>query len=104
MYGSLLWPLSTLIAERGDGCPGMSSPQISPSQGRDLSELEDMSVNKFVQLYNEQMTELLDKHCLLVQVRCKSQQMTSWFHADCWAARRHDDTGSCRKTFQTHTF
>jgi len=32
----------------------------------DLNELEDMSVDDFVQLYNQQMTELLDKHCPLV--------------------------------------
>lgn len=55
----------------------------------DLSECDDMSVDDMVQLYNRALTELLDKHCPSVMVRCRDKQATPWFDADCRAARRH---------------
>ena len=55
----------------------------------DLNALEAMSIDDLVQLYNQQMTDLLDKHCPVIRVRRRSKQATPWFDADCRAARRH---------------
>ena len=44
---------------------------------RDLNEVGDMSVDDLVQLYDQQMTELLDKLCPLVRVRRKCLRSTN---------------------------
>jgi len=63
-------PHSTSIAWRGDGCP-VSRDEFAAdfTESRlclDLNELEDLSVDDLVQLYDQQMTRLLDKHFPLV--------------------------------------
>ena len=55
---------------------------------RDLNELEDLSVDDLVRLYDQQMTRLLDKHCPLIRVSCRSQQA---HHGLPMTAGPHDD-------------
>jgi len=55
---------------------------------RDLDKLEDMSIDDFVQLYDQQMTELLDKHCpwvesvVKVNRRCRGLTPSAGSHND----------------------
>ena len=54
----------------------------------DLAALNDLQTDDLVQLYRVAVTELLDQHCPVVQVRRRARPMTAWFDADCRAARR----------------
>ena len=55
----------------------------------DLTALDDQTVDELVQLYNQVMTALLDRHCPTVTVhRRVNKKTTPWFDADCRAARR----------------
>ena len=56
---------------------------------RDLSELSDLTVDDLVQLYRQEMTDLVDQHCPVVEARRKAKQMTPWFNAECRDASRH---------------
>ena len=49
--------------------------------------LGDTDVDDLVQLYNDEMTSLLDKHCPVVNVQRRAKQLTPWFDADCRAVR-----------------
>ena len=51
--------------------------------------MDDQTVDEVVQLYNQVMTALLDRHCPTVTVlRRVNKKTTPWFDADCRAARR----------------
>jgi len=68
----------------------------------DLTTLDDQTIDELVQLYNEVMTALLDRHCPTVTVRRRvSKKTTSWFDADCRAARRR--ARAAERRFK-HTF
>jgi hypothetical protein len=54
----------------------------------DLDVLGNMYADDLVQLYRDVMTDLLDRHCPVVEVRRRTKQLTPWFDADCRAARR----------------
>ena len=58
----------------------------------DLTALDDQTVDELIQLYNQVMTALLDRHCPTVTVRRRvSKKTTPWFDADCRAARRREE-------------
>jgi len=42
------------------------------------------------------MTDLLDKHCPVVQVRRRTKSRAPWFDADCRAAYRRARAAECR--------
>ena len=54
----------------------------------DLSSLDEMSADELTDLYKEEMTSLLDKHCPVTKVRHRLGEMTPWFDSDCRASRR----------------
>jgi len=55
-----------------------------------VSTLDDQTIKNLVQLYNQVMTALLDRHCPAVTVHLRvNKKTTPWFDADCRAARRH---------------
>ena len=67
----------------------------------DLTALDDQTVDELVQLYNQVMTALLDRHCPTVTVRCRvNKKTTPWFDADCRAARRR--ARAAEKRFIAH--
>jgi len=81
-----------LVAERGADCRVIRSLHADLARSklcRDLSELSDLTVDDLVQLYRQEMTDLLDQHCPVVEARRKAKQMTPWFNAECRDARRH---------------
>jgi len=47
-----------------------------------------MPANDLVHQYRMAITDVLDLHCPVVQVRRRARPMTPWFDADCRAARR----------------
>jgi len=51
----------------------------------DLAAIRDMSADDLAQLYDDVMTDLLDRHCPVVTVRRRARPMTPWFDADCRA-------------------
>jgi len=53
-----------------------------------LDAHSNASVDDMAKLYSEVLTELLDRHCPAVKVRRKAKEKTSWYDADCHAARR----------------
>ena len=54
----------------------------------DLTGLADLSPDDLVDLYDNEMLKLLDKHCPKVMVRQKRCKLTPWFDAECRASRR----------------
>ena len=48
-----------------------------------------MSVDDLVQLYDQQLSQLLDRHCPEVTVHRRNKQATPWFDADYQSARRY---------------
>ena len=61
----------------------------------DTTELADMSADDLVDLYRRVMTDLLDKHCPVVQVRRRNKPGAPWFDADYHAARRRARAAEC---------
>jgi len=54
----------------------------------DLDALSNKTVDEMVQLYRTVTTELLDKHCPVVNVRRRARSKTPWFDAECRSERR----------------
>jgi len=48
----------------------------------DLSSLDGMSADELTDLYKEEMTSLLEKHCPVTKVRHRLGEMTPWFDSD----------------------
>ena len=67
----------------------------------DITELAGMSANDLVDLYRRVFTDLLDKHCPVVQVRRRTTSTAPWFNADCHAARWSARVAECRYS-RTH--
>ena len=51
-------------------------------------QFTDLSADEFTEIYNSEMSELLDKHCPTIKRRRKRGLLTPWFVADCRANRR----------------
>ena len=66
----------------------------------DMNALDDMSVDDLVQLYDQQMTDLLDTHCPLFTVHCRNKLVATLSVVRCRlpSARRH--AWSAKKRFR----
>jgi len=53
----------------------------------DLTNLSNLSPDDLVDLYDNDMTLLLDKRCLKVTLRRKRSKLTPWFDSNCRASR-----------------
>ena len=51
-------------------------------------EYRDLSVDELQNIYDSELSSLLDKHAPKRNVRRRYQPMTPWFDSDCAAARR----------------
>jgi len=69
-------------------CDSLAGDLVQSQLCRDLDALEYMSVDDLVQLYDQQLSQLVDRHCPEVTVRRRNKQATPWFDADCRSARR----------------
>jgi len=65
-----------------------------------------MSADDLVDLhvYRRVMSDLLDKHCPVVQVRRRTKSTARWFDADCLAARWSARAAECSLQVQEDAF
>ena len=59
----------------------------SPSE-----QFTDLSADELTEIYNSEMSELLDKHCPSIKRRRKRGLLTPWFDADCRASHHMTKT------------
>ena len=84
LFPSLRWS----VAERGADCRVIRFA-ADLARSKLCRDLSDLTVDDLVQLYRQEMTDLLDQHCPVVAARRKAKQMTPWFNAECRDACRH---------------
>ena len=49
----------------------------------------DLTADELANLYNDEMSQLLDRHCPVVKRQAKRGLMTPWFDFECRTSRRH---------------
>jgi len=54
-----------------------------------LDNLDQLSGDELMEMYDSEMLLLLDKHCPRVAVKQKQCRLTPWFDAECRKSRRH---------------
>ena len=53
-----------------------------------LDQLSDLSADELVDIYDNELTALIDKHCPVVKVRCRKGRLAPWLDAECHMSRR----------------
>jgi len=64
---------------------GLSSSRLCTG----LDNLDHLSADELMEMYDSEMLLLLDKHCPRVAVKQKQCRLTPWFDAECRKSRCH---------------